>query len=125
MTVTHESILKLISYRFGLGYLNKRHRYASNIGFSFDWHKPNLEIPNLPSPLPPITLPCALQKGGATADQQARAEQAEKEGPGIGSDEWNEYVDRLGYDVKPATPDEIFPDYPKAADRLRDLWGRE
>ena len=34
MTVTHESILKLISYRFGLGYLNKRHRYASNIGRS-------------------------------------------------------------------------------------------
>ena len=29
MTVTHESILKLISYRFGLGYLNTRHRYAS------------------------------------------------------------------------------------------------
>ena len=27
-----ESILKLISYRYGLGYLNKRHRYAQNIG---------------------------------------------------------------------------------------------
>ena len=28
MPVTHESILKLISYKFGLGHLNKRHRYA-------------------------------------------------------------------------------------------------
>ena len=32
MKVTHESILKMITYRFGLGDLNKRHRYATNIG---------------------------------------------------------------------------------------------
>ena len=49
MTVTHESILKLLSYRFGLGYLNKRHRYASNIGRSFDWENPDFDVPTLPS----------------------------------------------------------------------------
>ena len=39
-----ESILKLISYRFGLGYLTKRHRYARNIGRSFDWEsRPDFE----------------------------------------------------------------------------------
>ena len=39
----HESILSFISYRFGLGFLNKRHKYANNIGHSFDfWGKPGL-----------------------------------------------------------------------------------
>ena len=28
----HESILSFISYRFGLGFLNKRHKHAHNIG---------------------------------------------------------------------------------------------
>ena len=46
MPVTHESILKLISYRFRLGHLNKRHRYATNIGRTFNWRNPD---PNPPS----------------------------------------------------------------------------
>src|SRR5215470_9558348 len=50
MTVTHESILKLVSYKFGLGYLTRRHRYASNIGRSFDWEHPNFDPPSLPQP---------------------------------------------------------------------------
>ena len=45
MTCTHESILKLISYRYGLGHLNKRHRYASNIGRSFNFSKRDFEPP--------------------------------------------------------------------------------
>ena len=49
MPVTHESILKLISYKFGFGHLNKRHRYASNIGRSFDFKNPDLEPAELPS----------------------------------------------------------------------------
>jgi phospholipase C len=122
MTVTHESILKLISYRFGLGYLNKRHRYASNIGHSLDWENPDFDIPDLPTPLPPVTTACSLQPKGK-ADAAARAEQEEKEGPGIGSPEWNEYLDRLGYEVTRATPEEIFPDNPAAAAALRELWG--
>ena len=40
-----ESILKLISYRFGLGYLNKRHRYAFNIGRTFNWSQAELQRP--------------------------------------------------------------------------------
>ena len=55
-TVTHESILKLISYRFGLGYLNKRHRYASNIGRTFDWENPDFSVPNLPDPAAPLPI---------------------------------------------------------------------
>jgi phospholipase C len=44
---THESILKLLSYRFGFGFLNKRHRYATNIGRTFDYSKPDLDPPSL------------------------------------------------------------------------------
>ena len=47
---THESILKLISYRYGLGYLNKRHRYASNIGRSFDFAKRDFDPPRAARP---------------------------------------------------------------------------
>src|SRR5207248_9136648 len=59
ITVTHESILKLIAYKFGLGYLNKRHRYASNIGRSLNWENPNFNAPDLPSPQPPATTSCS------------------------------------------------------------------
>ena len=45
----HESILKLISHRFGLGYLNKRHRYAANIGHALDWEFPDFESPSFPT----------------------------------------------------------------------------
>ena len=49
-TYGFESFLKLISYRFGLGYLNKRHRYARNIGRSFNWSRPDFMPPKLPDP---------------------------------------------------------------------------
>jgi phospholipase C len=120
MTVTHESILKLISYRFQLGYLNKRHRYASNIGYSFDWENPNLDDPGLPSPLPPVTTPCGAPK--ANAEAEAMEEQEEKEGPHIGSPEFAEYLDRLGYQAEPARPEDLFPHNSAAAARLRALW---
>ena len=105
MTVTHESILKLLSYRFGLGYLNKRHRYASNIGRSFDWENPNFDMPNLPQPLPPITTPCDLQGTGL---DPAAEEAEESEGLHIGSPEMLEYFDALGYPTGPANPEQIF-----------------
>jgi phospholipase C len=105
MTVTHESILKLLSYRFGLGYLNRRHRYASNIGRSFDWENPNFDMPNLPQPLPPITTPCDLQGTGL---DPAAEEAEESEGLHIGSPEMLEYFDALGYPTGPANPEQIF-----------------
>lgn len=33
-----------------IDYLNKRHRYASNIGYSFDWANPNSRFPRFPAP---------------------------------------------------------------------------
>ena len=117
MTVTHESILKLISYRFGLGYLNKRHRYASNIGRSFDWENPNFDVPNLPLPLPPVTTPCDLGQGDRP---RARGcSEAEKgEGLHIGSPEMLTYFDHFGYPTAPRSPTEIFSSPDSTVQRL-------
>jgi phospholipase C len=101
-TVTHESILKLISYRFGLGYLNKRHRYASNIGRTLDFSRPNHEAPDLPDPSRPLgILPCALQS------PPSRSEGASREGPSLG-EVIPALADRLGYEIVPATPERVF-----------------
>src|SRR5262249_54943775 len=77
MTVTHESILKLVAYKFGLGYLTKRHRYASNIGRSFDWEHPNFDPPSLPDPAVPVTTPCAPH-GSQRSGEDPAAERAER-----------------------------------------------
>jgi phospholipase C len=121
MTVTHESILKLVSYKFGLGYLSKRHRYASNIGRSFDWEHPNFNPPSLPQPSPPITTPCSLQILGSetSGGEDAAAERAEeKEGLHIGSPEMLTYFDHFGYPTGPAKPDQIFSSPDSTVQRL-------
>jgi phospholipase C len=103
-TVTHESILKLISYRFRLGWLNRRHRYASNIGRSLDWANPNFDPPQLPSVAPPATTSCSAQ--GKSSAQESQAER--REGPAIDSPEFRAYLDRLGYEPPQATPETTF-----------------
>jgi len=69
----HESILKLIAYRFGLGDLTTRMRFARNIGRSFDWHHPDFERPALPDPPEIATRPCALGGGDVEDTQLAHA----------------------------------------------------
>jgi phospholipase C len=98
----HESILKLISYRFGLGFLNKRHRYCRNIGRSFDWQsRPDFEPVALPDPPEVATSPCA--QGGddlaASDTQQAHANDL----AGLEA-----LADRFGVPVYEAKPDQIF-----------------
>jgi phospholipase C len=66
----HESILKLISYRFGLGDLTLRMARARNIGLSFDWEHADFDAPALPDPPEVATAPCALG-GGDVLDSQA------------------------------------------------------
>jgi phospholipase C len=115
MTLTHESILKLLSYRFGLGYLNKRHRYASNIGRSFDWENPDFDPPDLPLVPPPVTTPCDLQGSGL---DEAAEESEESEGLHIGSPEMLEYFEALGFPTGPADPSQIFSSQGSTVDRL-------
>ena len=121
MTVTHESILKLLSYRFGIGYLTKRHRYASNIGRSFDWEHPDFNPPSLPQPQPPASTPCSLQVLGSESEsgEDRAALAAEKaEGLHIGSPRMIEYLDHLGYPTGPAKPDKIFSSPGSTVERL-------
>jgi phospholipase C len=72
-TYGFESILKLISYRFGLGDLNTRMREARNIGLSFDWEQPDFDAPALPDPPEIVTSPCALGGGDVLDSQQTHA----------------------------------------------------
>ena len=66
----HESMLKLISYRFGLGDLTLRQSAARNIGLSFDWEHPDFDAPSLPDPPEVATAPCSAS-GGDVLDSQA------------------------------------------------------
>jgi phospholipase C len=95
---TFESILKLISHKFELGYLNTRHRYATNIGRTFEWHKPDFSRPGIPDPQAIAAIPCTLQ----TMRQQRPQphDLADLETSGL--------LDRLGYEVKRPTYPRIF-----------------
>ncbi len=108
MPVTHESILKLISYKFELGHLNMRHRFASNIGRSFNFKKPDLEPAELPMYefLEAQTAPCAAP-GAAERPKEHDMVGLESSG----------YLESLGFEVPDATLDQIFryPDKVKKA----------
>lgn len=102
--VTHESILKLISYKFGLGHLNKRHRYATNIGRSFHWKRRNMEPPQLPDPVAIAATPCSLGGSARSADgTSARPKEHD-----LVALETSGLLDNLGYEVRDAGYDRIF-----------------
>ncbi len=112
MTVTHESILKLISYRFGLGSLNKRHRYASNIGRSLHFDKPRYEPPSLPDPAAIAGTPCGASPGSAVRTARPKPHDlARLQTTGL--------LERLGYEVPPPTPDRIFREPDRVMKALR------
>ncbi len=69
----HESILKFISYRFGLGDLTTRMKFANNIGRSFEWERPDFEVPKLPDPPEIVTQACAMGGGDVLDSQEAHA----------------------------------------------------
>jgi phospholipase C len=103
MTCTHESILKLISYRYGLGTLTKRHRYASNIGRSFDFSQRRFDPPELPDPAAIAATTCSP----GSAERPKHHDLVSLETSGL--------LERLGYEVPNVTYDSLFR-YP---DRVR------
>ena len=107
-TYGFESFLKLISYRFGLGYLNKRHRYARNIGRSFNWSRPDFMPPKLPDPPQIATRPCAAGGTDVEDSQQAHANDLAA---------LEDLADRVGVPVYDSKVDQIFthPDSVKRA----------
>jgi phospholipase C len=114
--LTHESILSLISYRFGLGYLNTRHRFASNIGATLDFKKTDKRPPTgLPSPSAPIpfgtgpgtALPCAVPATPTLPAPLSRSA-SRSEGVELNSPAMIDYVERVGFKFKPAKPSDIF-----------------
>ena len=65
-----ESIIKLITYRYGLGRLTTRDAQANNIGLSMNWSSPNFERPDLPDPERIVSNPCTTGGGDVVDSNQ-------------------------------------------------------
>ncbi len=106
-TYAFESILKMIEYRFGLRPLTRRDRYAANIARSFDWRgKPRLEVPELPDPPAVVSAPCAASSIGARSDAAEAAKRPNEHS--VMEMVTSGYLERLGFDFKPATPESTY-----------------
>lgn len=58
----HESIIKLITYKFGLGNLVRRDAAANSIGHAFDFGLHDTDPADLPGVPPPVTEPCSARE---------------------------------------------------------------
>ena len=129
-TLGHESILKLISYRYGLGHLNRRHRYAFNIGRTLDFSSKDFTPPTLPDPAGTVSTTCGA--GGQGDRPPAQLPPLPGITPPLAASrpkphdmvalESSGLLERLGYTVPPATLDRIFraPDTVKKAKQAAD-----
>jgi phospholipase C len=94
-----ESILKMISYRYALKPLNRRVAYAHNIARSFDWEAKPRTAPQLPDPVMVVSQPCqGSSSGGAERAKDHDMMDLVTSG----------WLDRLGFEYKPARPEDLF-----------------
>jgi phospholipase C len=100
-TYGFESILKMIEYKFGLAPLTKRDRYATNIARSFDWEAKPKDPPDLPGPVQVVSQPCPGE-GEAAAASTSHPDHDLMRMYTSG------YLDRLGFDYRPATASTTF-----------------
>ena len=100
-TLGFESILKLIEHRFALGHLTVRDRYATNIGRTFDWSRPQFDPPDLPNPVDVATRPCSLGGGGGLSKETFEAHASDLAG-------LEELAHRFGVPVGDGKVDQIF-----------------
>jgi phospholipase C len=120
-----ESILKMIRYRYALPPLTPRDLYANNIAAAFDFEsKPDYEIPALPQPNDVISAPCSssLPLGSLPLDSDRAGRQAGPPITELGNPPaptrlkphdlqsllTSGYLERLGFDYKPAKPATIY-----------------
>jgi phospholipase C len=96
-----ESIIKLISYRFGLGHLTVRDRYATNIGETLNWDSTDLEPPDLPDPEQVASRPCTLGGGDVLTQESAAAHVSD-----LG--ELEALADRFGFPVGDGKAADLF-----------------
>ncbi len=94
-----ESIIKLITYRFGLGSLTTRDARARNIGDSMDWRGPNLERPDLPDPDRIVSAPCTFGGGDIEDGGQSHASDLAA---------LEDLAERFGFPTGTGSPAEIF-----------------
>jgi phospholipase C len=94
-----ESIISLISYRFGLGSLTTRDARAQNIGRSMNWTKPDFERPDLPDPDRIVSAPCTLGGGDVLDGEQTHASDLAA---------LEDLADRFGFVTGTGAPDQIF-----------------
>jgi phospholipase C len=110
-----ESILKLISYRYGLKPISKRVAYARNIGRTFDFEsKPRLALPNLPDPPNVVSQQCP----GKAPGLRARAEQGD-ENHDFTEMRDSGWLEKFGFDYKPATASSQFREPTKVESILK------
>ena len=112
-----ESILKLIRYRFGLAPLTTRDQYARNIARSFDFDsKPNYEVPSLPDP-PAVMASACMLRGHARRRRGPKRWGRDRPRPltldrpkehDLAQLHTSGYLEKLGFDYKPATPSRTF-----------------
>jgi phospholipase C len=107
-----ESILALIRYRFGLSPLTTRDQYARNIVRSFDFDSPNYEVPSLPDPPAVMATECMAPSGGSPGlgglDEGPLGEAARPKEHDLAQLHTSGYLEKLGFDYRPATPARTF-----------------
>jgi phospholipase C len=117
-----ESILKMIEYRFGVGPLTRRDAYAHNIARSFDFHsKPHLGLPDLPTPPKVVSAPCAApphsaKDGSSTGRVDVSARPKPHDMTVLRT---SGYLDRLGFEYRPASASAMYREPTKIEALLR------
>ena len=101
-----ESIIKLITYRYGLGSLTVRDSRANNIGHTMEWQQPNFERPDLPDPDRIVSRPCTFGGGDVVDGQESHAGDLAA---------LEDLADRFGIPTGTGATDQIF----READSLR------
>jgi phospholipase C len=107
---TPVSILKMISYRFGLPPLNRRLAYSPNVARSFDWQsKPRLDVPPLPTPPHIVGQQCPGRSVSVLSTQSTQSPEPVRPKPhdlAILRD--SGYLEQLGFHYRPATAESTF-----------------
>jgi phospholipase C len=94
-----ESIIKLITYRFGLGGLTTRDAQANNIGLAMNWSAPNFDRPDLPDPDHIASQPCTLGGGDVLDSEQSHTSDLAA---------LEDLAERFGIPTGTASPDQIY-----------------